>query len=902
MRRYLITDPLPRLRTPIPDDALVIAPHSDVRRVLGVPTRDLQSIAKELLKKNGFGIATPIQAAHSLAASAAEVSDPTNASSVARHFRETVGTILRSGIDVENLRRFGSYRAQQAAGITSKYRDRLARQRLVDSDAALVTALAYGLVKPQKVIVYGYFRGRQFSARREEFEFIDRIAGDESVFYLPAADAPLFSVNGEWIEFLQSRGWEISGESGEENVNTGKALASVFAGLSNEKVVACATEYADVESEVRGVLAQAKATAIGGVRTGRIAIVCRNIRLYAKNLISVAREYQLPIDVDCEVDLGETDLGAFVDLLINVLERRSEDDIKFDKSKDRFDKSKDRRAFQYEPTLRLLLHRLGPGLSDEERTLAYEKRPDSFADWRMVTSEVEKLTFEGEMTAEEWTDRLKKLLYDWDLRGHEKLGRSATGIEAFDKFFDSLDLVARERGLSPISCGEFSMDVEDVLVNIKTSLHTERGGVKVLLPNVACGAEFDRMFVIGMAEGILPAPSSDSSVIDFYEREHLREHGIEFEDALEVPRWEALTFYFTLLASRGEITFSYPKFTGESEMIESSYFKRLGLKPGRPDDHYVSSNIELRQAVLRDKKRNDDHILLFARHQFDVENTRESDAPPDKYDGIIGVPIHRYSWSASSLANIGSCPFKWFAKYILKLNEPAEADTDLQPNIRGNLLHKTLEIAANRSKKSTDARKLMLEALEEAFAEAESLHGPLLLVTNWRLRRTEQFQKLERAILSDEFIDDNAIIVETEKEFEAEFYGLKIRGWIDRIDRCVDGSMLAVDYKHGSYLGKIKDENGLLKIEIQLAIYAAVALPDLYPDVRVGGRFFHIADPSITKSKEVDLAAAVLRIKSLLENGRFAVDPDIKKEACTFCSYDAVCRIGPRVDIKREQL
>jgi ATP-dependent helicase/DNAse subunit B len=895
MPRFLITDLFPNARLPVPDDALVIAPHSGVRRVLGVSTRDLHSIAKELLKRNGFGIATPIQAAHALIASVTEVSGRPNASSVARHFRETVGTILRSGIDLEKLTRFGSDRARQAAEITLRYREILARQRLVDSDGALATALEHDLVKPQKVFVYGYFRGRQFTARREEFELIDRIAGEDSVFYLPAAGVPIFSVNLEWIGYLRSRGWEIGDQPGERVLDKGTTMASVFAGLSNEKVDADAIEYTDVESEVRGVLAKAKAEALSGTHPGRIAIVCRNIHLYAKSLISVAREYQLPIDIDCEVDLGETDLGAFIELLVNVLERRGEDDIKLEKSDDN-------RGFQYEPTLRLLLHRLGPGLSDEQRAFAYRTRPDSFEDWMSITSEVEKLQFEGEMTAEQWIDRLRKVLFDWELRGHDKLGRSATGIEAFDKFFDSIEQVARERDMSPISADVFAMDVADVLANIKTSLHAEHGGVKVLLPNVAVGAEFDRMFVIGLAEGILPSPSSDSPVIDFHERERLREHGVEFENALEVPRWEALTFYFTLLACRGDIAFSYPKFAGDGETIESSYFKRLGVKPRRSDDAYVSSTVESRRVFLTHTVRSGDEVLTFAQRQFDVEKGRESAAPPDEYDGVIGIPVHRYSWSASSLARIGSCPFKWFAHDVLRLNEPAEADTELQPNVRGNLLHKTLEIAANHGKGSTDTRKLMLDALEEAFAEAETLHSPLLLVTNWHLRRTEQFQKLERAIVSDEFIDEGAVIVETEKAFEAELCGLKIKGVIDRIDKCSDGKILAIDYKHGSYLGKIKDEDGMLRVEIQLAIYLAVALPGLYPNTSVGGRFFHLADPSVTKGKEVDLERALQRIRSLLETGSFAVDPDIKKEACLYCGYDAVCRVGPRVDLKREHL
>jgi RecB family exonuclease len=896
MPRRLITDPFPRPPASIPADAVIIAPHSGVGRELGLPVRNLQSIAKELLKKNGFGIATPIHASRTLAASVIEVCGPNDASSIARHFREIVGAILRSNIDVEKLKRRGSPRARQAAEITSRYREMLARQRLVDSDAAVASALTLELVTPKKVFVYGYFRGRQFAARHEEFELIDRLAADESDFYLPLADAPLFSANREWVDHLCERGWEMIPPAGRSCGHTGQKLAAVFAGISTDDVDVKATEYTDMEAEVRGVLAGAKAAALAGVRPGHIAVVCRDIQAYAKTLISVAREYEMPIDIDSDVEIGDTDLGAFVSLVLNVLERRSAEDLMFETAKDR-------RGFQYEPTLRLMLHRLGPGLSDEQRSVVYRTRPDSFEEWKEITAEANKLNFEGECSCGDWADRLMRLLFDWDLRGKDKLGKSSADVNAFDNFFDSLEQIARERRADPLSAAEFASDVTDVLTNIKTSLHTERGGVRVLLPNDAVGSEFDQMFVIGMAEGVLPAPSADSAVIDFYERESLREQGIEFENAFEMPRWEASTFYFTLLACRCEIAFSYPKVYGDSETIASSYFKRLGLAPRRADEHFVSGVSESRRAFLLSDKKDQDPVALHARHQFAVEQRRESDAPADTYDGVIGVPVRWNSWSASSLARIGSCPFKWFLNDVLRLSEPAEAETDLQPNIRGNLLHKTLELAAKRTNGSPEPRNLMLDVLEEVFAEAEECHGPLTLVTNWRLKRTEHLHKLERAIVDDTFIDAGAVIIETEKPFEVEYCGLTLKGWIDRIDLCPDGSIVAVDYKHGSYLGKIKDESGALRVEIQLPIYSAVALPALYPgSPSYGGRFFHISDPKITRAREVDLENAILRIKTLLESGRFAVDPDLKKDACNYCTFDSVCRVGPRVDLKREHL
>ena len=164
--------------------------------------------------------------------------------------------------------------------------------------------------------------------------------------------------------------------------------------------------------------------------------------------------------------------------------------------------------------------------------------------------------------------------------------------------------------------------------------------MRVLLPNVVVGSEFERLFIVGMAEGILPIPPSDSNVIDFFEREELRSHGVHLENALEVPRWEALTFYFTLLACRGPIVLSYPQFAGDSEQIASAHFVRMGITPTSPSKYFVSSSQEYRQAYLLQAGDSDtDKIIDFARHQFDVESYRESDSPPNQYDGVIGIPI-----------------------------------------------------------------------------------------------------------------------------------------------------------------------------------------------------------------------------------------------------------------------
>jgi len=329
----------------------------------------------------------------------------------------------------------------------------------------------------------------------------------------------------------------------------------------------------------------------------------------------------------------------------------------------------------------------------------------------------------------------------------------------------------------------------------------------------------------------------------------------------------------------------------------------VGITPTPPPKNFVSSAEEYRQAyLLRSGDGGSDKVIGFARHQFDIESYRESDSPPDQYDGVIGIPVTRTSWSASSLARIGSCPFKWFASDLLRLKVPAEAETELAPNVRGTLLHKTLEIAASTALDSADTRAAMLKSFNAAFAEAETLFEPLAVVANWKLIRGEHLQRLERAIAADEFIDDGTAIIATEKEFAAEFCGLTIKGTIDRVDRFADGRLAAIDYKHGSYVGKIKDESGYLKLEIQLPIYTTVALPALFPDDELaGGSFYHLSEPKITRGKEVDLENIISRIKTILEQGSFAVDPDVRHDACEYCEFDVVCRVGPRVELKRDR-
>src|SRR5262245_31320376 len=123
MSRLIKTEPAPAPRLDVPAGCMLVAPNSVRRHETQVWS--LYQIGKTALKKNGFGIATPIIAADALRKAVRKVLPHADASSVSRHYRETVATILRSGIDTDKLVISGSERVGHAGLIAAAYKQLL---------------------------------------------------------------------------------------------------------------------------------------------------------------------------------------------------------------------------------------------------------------------------------------------------------------------------------------------------------------------------------------------------------------------------------------------------------------------------------------------------------------------------------------------------------------------------------------------------------------------------------------------------------------------------------------------------------------------------------------------------------------------------------------------------------
>ncbi|MEP7074166.1 MAG: PD-(D/E)XK nuclease family protein [Acidobacteriota bacterium] len=871
MKRILATSKFIDLSHVPAEGFLVLTPNREAAARLNAPHRSLRSLAEDILNREKLAVASPLHCLHALKSVIRKLTPERDAAAESSRIRRILATVLRDGIDIAALKQSGVPSAELLGKMAERYLLDLLNNGLVDPESALWKAGDF-VRERLKVIVYGYFR-----AREHDIKFIDKIAGDGSVFVVPSGSGPVFTSVNRSIDELLNAGWLIEDSDRASVSEIERAAYGFGVGHSEDNVDAVtisAFAYENVDAEVRGTLAAAKQMITEGTRPESIAILCRNAADYELTISTIAREYCVPVSSRSTISLLETTVGGYISLILEANEN----------------------AFEFSVTARLLNHQYGPGLSDEIWSTARRRRSSGVDAWKKAGVDLAPMVGPESLSLTEWIDWLARAFPSSLVR--ERAPESAGNLIAYGKFRDALAELKTFDDKQLLGLPAFSNVLAEMLENVETEIDPRKGGIPFHQPNTIIGGTFDHIFVLGMAEGMLPAVTGEDTAIDFYEQRILEQRSVRFDRPVEFPRWEALSFYYVLLAARSGITLSYPKTVDIEEKIASPFFDRLPVKLGKGAavTSVASPREELKYFLRHDDAPERLSLLKPATHQYTVERRRESDHAYDEYDGLTGIPIDIASrtWSASQLTKIGQCPFKWFSEKVLRLSPTDEGDTDLRGNTMGRLYHKTLQIAVGKAIESPAFRETVLAVLEQAFLEAENddeigVKG----LPNWEHRRSEHLATLRKAVESPDFIAEGARVVATEQKFEASWNGFNLRGSIDRVDETPDG-FVAIDYKTGTYVGKVKDATGELETDIQLPIYTRVALESLYPGCVSDGHYFSLRQTKIMRQKPAEIESFAAGVKKILEAGNFSVDPDGKKKSCKYCEYDPLCRRGPR--------
>ena len=144
------------------------------------------------------------------------------------------------------------------------------------------------------------------------------------------------------------------------------------------------------------------------------------------------------------------------------------------------------------------------------------------------------------------------------------------------------------------------------------------------------------------------------------------------------------------------------------------------------------------------------------------------------------------------------CPFRFYLKYVLRMESVDAAKSELDAFDFGSLCHAALEAMGREPalRDCTEASILRDFLLGELTRSARERHGadlalPLLIQVESARQRLAKFAELQARERADGWV-----IQEVERPFTVEIAGLVVRGKIDRIDRHErTGAVRVVDYK-----------------------------------------------------------------------------------------------------------
>jgi len=368
-------------------------------------------------------------------------------------------------------------------------------------------------------------------------------------------------------------------------------------------------------------------------------------------------------------------------------------------------------------------------------------------------------------------------------------------------------------------------------------------GVFVGPLSAAVGLDVDKVVILGMAEGLMPARRLEDSLLpDRDRRVALGQLELRADRVHDDHRHLLLA-----LAGGGEAVLTYAR--GDLRRQGDRHPSRWLLEAAGEAEEVASFTTSLRTAAVHNtaQELRLARILGHGRAGIEAEDvtlrrgvelvTARRSAAFTRFDGnLSGVgipdPFTTGSTTATRLEAWAACPQAYFQRYLLRvspIDEPG-ARFEIDALTRGTLYHEVLQrfvdeqIAAGATAPWSEPAADRLVEIGGEVWDSYASQG---------LTGHEAFSARDRTRLVDDLRDlalrDDGRPVAAEWAFDGVAYPLPnartvhFRGKVDRIDAVGDG-LRVTDYKTGrslAYKGLSETEPDLGGTHLQLAIYAA---------------------------------------------------------------------------------
>ncbi len=325
-------------------------------------------------------------------------------------------------------------------------------------------------------------------------------------------------------------------------------------------------------------------------------------------------------------------------------------------------------------------------------------------------------------------------------------------------------------------------------------------------------------------------------------------------------------------------------------------------------------------------------------------------------DEIVTQLTNRFGndavYSSTKLETYAKCHFRFFLKYIIKLEEPEDLEEGFDPKRKGSIIHKILyrffqERESKGLKKITEmeketAKTRIHEIASDIFKEiltqgaaweaqkhlhlgeperSQGIFGELL-----DLEVGEKFEKFQPIQFEMKIGDPGrkkGLSVESSNEpirlspSSEKSKSFMFHGFIDRIDATEQEKFIIFDYKTGKFFDKVKQIQEGQSFQLPLYLLAA---EQILGKTGVGGSYYLLAQPTkveknptlfdadfrdslfpfvnkrsvvkdFRKLLDQSIQFALLHIEAI-KQGQFF--PNANLDGCpSYCEYRAICRHEP---------
>jgi ATP-dependent helicase/nuclease subunit B len=481
---------------------------------------------------------------------------------------------------------------------------------------------------------------------------------------------------------------------------------------------------------------------------------------------------------------------------------------------------------------------------------------------------------------------------------------------------------------------------------------------------------FRAVFVLGLVEGEFPARATETAPYTLVEREELRSAGIDLTETPADAGADLTQFYKAMNRASERLYLSHARTdVGGGELLASYLVEEVSSVAPAREVRIAQSSARGAQSLsagvaslgelasvtahamreyftaggsslnLLDGRTRAAGDLLDSRlpswkatnRGARLERGRMTGRDSKNADGLIREPqlIDRLRkmfgperlWSASQINDFGTCPFRFYAKHVLRLApavEPFEgfgsnhlgvAYHKILESLYGRLLAKKIQITAATAQQVAElSEQVSEEVLEKMVTTGNIRKGPM-----WEFDKSEIKRRVIMLLQAEAEWNGEQAARPTHFELkfgegdkpplviECEDGAVKLCGSIDRIDEREDG-WVVIDYKTGR--APVRHAEALDGRNLQLPIYAMAAGRAIGDEAKIASAYYlhihsrkkgselpHKDDERLSLESMIAHAEACIRdYVRRARGGAFPVKPN--NDRChPYCEFDVMCRI-----------